>query len=141
MKQNTDWKTRYQGTIKELKAKQSEWQALEKTLRNAVAGLSNVGRGLDKKLDKQLELIQSLSQDKQDNKLANALEGLSQIVTSIKNNNQTSDKKQHSAPALNSNSIDEVFSTLLEWLSIIQGASDATGIIRAKVVDGAEDNN
>ena len=100
MNQNTDWKTRYQGTIKELDAKQSEWQSLEKILRNAVAGLGIVGRGLDKKLDKQLELIQFLSQDKQDHKLANALEGLSRIVASVKNKNQTSDKKQRSAPGL-----------------------------------------
>jgi len=141
LKQNTDWKTRYQGTIKELDAKQSEWQSLEKILRKAVARLSIVGRGLDKKLDKQLELIQSLSQDKQDQKLSNALEGLSQVVTSVKNSSKTSDKKQRSAPASNSNSFDEIISTLLERLSFIQGASDTTGKIRAEVVDGAEDNN
>ena len=86
MRQNTDWKAKYQGAIKELDAKQSEWQSLEKILRKAVAGLSIAGRGLDNKLDKQLELIQSLSQEKQDHKLSNALEGLSQVVTSVTNN-------------------------------------------------------
>jgi len=141
LRQNTDWKAKYQGAIKELDAKQSEWHSREKILRKAVARLSIAGRGLDKKLDKRLELIQSLSQDKQDQKLSNALEGLSQVVTSLKNSSKTFDEKQRSALVLNSNSIDEVISTLLKRLSIIQGASDATGNTQAKVVDGAEDDN
>ncbi|MCZ6578676.1 MAG: hypothetical protein O6927_04935, partial [Gammaproteobacteria bacterium] len=66
MKQNTKRKTRYQDSIGELETKEPEWQSLEKILRDAIARLCTVGQGLDKNLDQQLELIQSLSRDKQD---------------------------------------------------------------------------
>ena len=100
MKQDTDWKAKYQGTIKELDARESEWRSLEEILRRAVARLSIAGRGLDKKLDQHLELIQSLSHDKQDEKLANALESLSQIVSSLEESTNFSIKKQRSDPVL-----------------------------------------
>lgn len=256
MKQDTDWKAKYQGTIKELDTRESEWRSLEDILRRAVARLSIAGRGLDKKLDQHLELIQSLSHDKQDEKLANALESLSQIVSSLGDSTNFSIIKQRSDPVLlllellqnihfsasqrtdlklicsdllkaiargqdrdtmaryttrlaalinenfdnsqplessaeivfqlihlldidepgrqkieleysdkkalvqdelqdlakvinshflnagdNNNSIDEVISTLLERLTFIQGANDATRKIQAKVYDGIEDNN
>jgi len=62
VKQNTKRKTRYQDSIGELETKEPEWQSLEKILRDAIARLCTVGQGLDKNLDQQLELIQSLSQ-------------------------------------------------------------------------------
>ena len=256
MKQNTDWKAKYQGTIKELDARESEWRSLEKILRKAITRLSIAGRGLDKKLDQQLELIQTLSREKQDQNLSGALETLSQIVSALEHGGSGTHKKQRSDPVLlllellqkiqfsgsqradlklicsdllkaiargqdrdtmagyitrlaglinenfdsneaqeysaeivfqlirlidideagqqkienefvdkktlvqkelqdlakvinthfsgtggNNNSIDEVISTLLERLSAIQGASDATRKIRAKVLNGVEDNN
>jgi diguanylate cyclase len=256
LKQNTDWKAKYQGTIKELDARESEWRSLEKILRKAITRLSIAGRGLDKKLDQQLELIQTLSREKQDQNLSGALETLSQIVSALEHGGSGTHKKQRSDPVLlllellqkiqfsgsqradlklicsdllkaiargqdrdtmagyitrlaglinenfdsneaqeysaeivfqlirlidideagqqkiehefvdkktlvqkelqdlakvinthfsgtggNNNSIDEVISTLLERLSAIQGASDATRKIRAKVLNGVEDNN
>ena len=256
LKQNTDWKSKYQSSIKELDAKESEWLSLEGILRKAVARLCIAGRGLDKKLDQQLELIQSYSREKQNRKLSEALESLSQIVSVLEDKNQASDKKQRADPVLlllellqkiqfsdsqraelklicsdllkavargqdrdvlagyatrlavlinenfdnrdaqvysadivfqlirlmniedqgreeiaqkfgdkktlvqeelqvlanllnhhfsgsddNQNSIDEVISTLLERLSVIQGVSDATSKIKAKVFDGVKDNN
>jgi diguanylate cyclase len=100
LKQNTDWKTKYKGTVKELDAKESEWLSLEKLLRKAVTRLSIAGRGLDKNLDRQLELIQALSRDKQDEKLASALESLSQIVASLEDSGGTPNKKQRTDPVL-----------------------------------------
>jgi len=82
LKQNTKQKAKYQDSIGELEAKEPEWQSLEKILRDAVARLCIVGQGLDKNLDQQLELIQSLSRDKQDQKLASEIENLDQFVNS-----------------------------------------------------------
>jgi diguanylate cyclase len=256
LNKNTDWKTQYQSALKELDAKESEWRSLEKILRKAIARLSIAGRGLDKKLDQQLELIRSLSSKKKDQKLSEALESLSQIVSALEDNSDGSDKKQRSDPIKlllkllqnihfsksqrsnlelicsdllksvargedpntlegyvarlgvlinenfdnreaqeysadivfqlirllnienqgrekierdfaqknilvqdelqnlanvinthfsgvndNRNSIDEVVSTLLEKLSVIQGASDTTSKIKAKVFDGVEESN
>ena len=256
MKQNTDWKSKYQSTIKELDAKESEWQSLEDILRKAVARLCIAGRGQDNNLNQQLELIQSFSRNKQDRKLSAALESLSQIVNVMEDSSDFSIKKQRSGPVLlllellqkinfsssqstdlklicsellkavargeewdtltgyanrlavlinenfdnqqaqaysaqivfqlihllniddqgreeiehkytnkntlvgeelqdlarilnthfsgsvdNRYSIDEVISTLLERLSLIQGTGDTTSKIKAKVLDGVEDNN
>lgn len=256
MKQNTDWKSKYQSTINELDAKESEWQSLEGILRKAVDRLCIAGRGHDKNLNQQLELIQSFTRNKQDRKLSAALESLSQIVSALEDSTDIAIKKQRTDPVLlllellqkinfsssqrtdlrlicsdllkavargqdrdtlagyatqlavlinenfdnqaaqeysskiifqlirllsiddqgrekieqkyadkktlvneelqdlagilnthfsgsadNRDSIDEVISTLLERLSLIQGTSDATSKIKAKVFDGVEDNN
>ena len=57
MKQNTKRKAKYQETIGELEAKEPEWHSLEKILRNAIARLCTVGKGLDKNLDQLLQQV------------------------------------------------------------------------------------
>lgn len=83
MKQDNDWKDKYQTTVKELDAKESEWQALEEILRKAIGRLSIAGRGIDSALDQQLKDIQQFSRKKQDQKLLEALEKLANIVASL----------------------------------------------------------
>ncbi len=139
MKQNTKRKTRYQDAIGELEAKKPEWQSLEKILRDAVARLCTVGQGLDKNLNQQLELIQSLSRDKQDQKLASEIKNLDQFVSSVETSSNSPFKKQPGDPGIIKDSIDEVISRLLERLSIIQGASEANRNMQAKVLGAAED--
>ena len=83
MKQDNDWKDKYQATVKELDAKEIEWQALEEILRKAIGRLSIAGRGIDSALDQQLKDIQQFSRKKQDQKLLEALEKLANIVASL----------------------------------------------------------
>ena len=139
MKQNTKRKARHQDAIRELETKEPEWQSLEKILRDAVARLCTVGQGLDKNLDQQLELIQSLSRDKQDQKLASEIENLDQFVSSQEASDNAPVKKRPSDPGIIKDSIDEVISRLLERLSIIQSASDANRKMQAQVLGAAED--
>jgi len=139
VKQITKRKTRYQDAIGELEAKEPEWQSLEKILRDAIARLCTVGQGLDKNLDQQLELIQSLSRDKQDQKLASEIENLDRFASSPEAGDNAPVKKQPSDPGIIKDSIDAVISRLLERLSIIQSASDANRKMQAKILGAAED--
>lgn len=83
MKQDNDWKEKYQANVKELDIKEREWQALESILRQAIGRLSIAGRGIDTALDQQLKDIQQFSRKKQDQSLLEALEKLSSIVASL----------------------------------------------------------
>ena len=110
MKQDSDWKDKYQATVKELDAKEGEWLAIEEILRKAIARLSIAGRGIDKSLDKQLKEIQQFSRQKQDKDLLQALENLANIVAAL-------DDDQ---PALSSVNKFDPSSALLEMLKGIQ---------------------
>ncbi len=139
MKQNTEAKLKYQNSVEELEKKESEWRSHESILRDAIARLCTVGRGLDKNLDRQLELIESLSRDKQDEKLASEIEILLQNVNSLGADSNASNENLPTDPGLIKKSIDDVVSRLLERLSIIQDASDANRNLEENVMDGAEE--
>lgn len=113
MKQDSDWKGKYQATVKELDVKEGEWQAVEEILRKAIGRLSIAGRGIDSALDQQLKDIQQFSRKKQDQKLLEALEKLSNVVASLDDDNPIPDA---AAPT---NSF-EPSSILLEMLQDIQ---------------------
>jgi diguanylate cyclase len=83
VKQDSDWKDKYQAKVNELDAKEGEWQVLEEILRKAIGRLSIAGRGIDGVLDKQLKDIQLFSRKKQDQKLLDALEKLANIIASL----------------------------------------------------------
>jgi diguanylate cyclase len=83
VKQDSDWKDKYQAKVNELDAKEGEWQILEEILRKAIGRLSIAGRGIDGALDKQLKDIQLFSRKKQDQKLLDALEKLANIIASL----------------------------------------------------------
>jgi diguanylate cyclase len=114
VKQDNDWKDKYQATVKELDAKEGEWQALEEILRKAIGRLSIAGRGIDSALDQQLKDIQQFSRKKQDQKLLEALEKLANIVASLDDDQPIPGA---AAPAANSF---EPSSILLEMLQDIQ---------------------
>ena len=139
MKQNTEAKLKCQDSVEGLEEKESEWRSQESILRNAIARLCTVGRGLDKSLGRQLELIESLSRDKQDEKLASEIEILVQNANSLEANSNASNENLPKNPGIIKKSIDDVVSRLLERLSIIQDASDANRKLKVKVMDGAED--
>jgi diguanylate cyclase len=139
LKQNTEAKLKYQKSVEELEKKESEWRSHESILRDAIARLCSVGRGLDKSLDRQLELIESLSRDKQDEKLASEIEILLQNVNSLEADSNASNENLPTDPGLIKKSIDDVVSRLLERLSIIEDASDAKRNLEKNVMDGAEE--
>lgn len=114
MKQDSDWKDKYQATVKELDAKEGEWQAIEEILRKAIGRLSIAGRGIDSALDQQLKDIQQFSRKKQDQKLLEALEKLANIVASLDDDHPIPDA---TAPVAN---LFEPSSILLEMLQDIQ---------------------
>lgn len=87
MKEDNEWKVKYQTTVKELDEKEDEWLALEEILRKAIARLSIAGRGIDKSLDQQLKDIQLLSRQKQDQDLLQALDQLADIVAALDDDN------------------------------------------------------
>ncbi len=83
MKQDSDWKDKYQTAVKELDEKEDEWRTLEEILRKAIGRLSIAGRGIYNALDQQLKDIQQFSRKKQDQKLLEALEVVANIVASL----------------------------------------------------------
>ena len=83
MEENTDWRSKYQDALKQMEARELEWDSIENLLRKTIARLSIAGRGLDDRLDSQLRLIQDLSREKRDEKLAEALHQLSEIITAL----------------------------------------------------------
>lgn len=99
VEENTDWKSKYQDTLKDLELREHEWTRIEALLRKTITRVSVAGRGLDTRLDKQLHTIHQLSREKQDEKLAAALNQLADIVDSI-NNPQGGGKHRRSDPIL-----------------------------------------
>ena len=83
VEQNNDWKSKYQVALADLEERQHEWMKIEDLLRKAIARLSIAGQGLDPRLDKHLRIIQDLSRDKRDEKLAEALGKLSSVITAL----------------------------------------------------------
>ncbi len=81
--QTTDWKSKYQAALDDLDTREREWTRIEELLRKAIGRLTIAGRGIDADLDQQLRLIQELSREKRDARLADALESLSRIITAL----------------------------------------------------------
>ncbi len=81
--QTTDWKSKYQAALDDLDTREREWTRIEELLRKTIGRLTIAGRGIDADLDQQLRLIQELSREKRDAKLADALESLSRIITAL----------------------------------------------------------
>ncbi len=83
VEENNDWKSKYQDALRDIEAREQQWNEIEALLRKTIGRLSIAGRGLDATLDKHLRLIQELSREKRDEKLASALDQLSEIVASL----------------------------------------------------------
>ncbi len=81
--QTTDWKSKYQAALDDLDTREREWTRIEELLRKTISRLTIAGRGIDADLDQQLRLIQELSREKRDARLADALESLSRIITAL----------------------------------------------------------
>ncbi len=77
---DTDWKSKYQNSIKDLDQREADWQEIEGILRKTIGRLSIAGRGHDGLLDRQLREVQELSRKKQDRKLVEALDSLDEVV-------------------------------------------------------------
>jgi len=99
VEENTDWRSKYQDTLDQLEAREVEWEQIESLLRKAIGRLSIAGRGFDERLDKHLFLIQELSREKRDEKLAGALEKLSGAVAAF-DDTQTNRKSRRSDPIM-----------------------------------------
>ncbi len=97
--QTNDWKSKYQAAHDALEAREREWAEVEQLLRKAIGRLSIAGRGLDTRLDAQLELIRELSREKRDEKLAQALEALAEIITTL-DDPQYASKQRRSDPIM-----------------------------------------
>ncbi len=83
VEENSDWKSKYQDALATLDQREQEWSEVEALLRKTIGRLAIAGRGLDSRLDRQLRLIQDLSRDKRDEKLARALQKLSEIIGAL----------------------------------------------------------
>ena len=99
LEENTDWRSKYQDTLKDLEARELEWEQIEALLRKTIGRLSIAGRGLDDRLDRHLRLIQQLSREKRDEKLTEALKELSDIVATLDNPSSNS-KSRRSDPIM-----------------------------------------
>jgi diguanylate cyclase len=100
IQQNTDWKSKYQDVLDDLEARELEWTQIEELLRKTIGRLSIAGRGLDERLDKQLRIIQALSREKLDQKLAAALSKLSEILASLEDTQIGDAKQRRSDPIM-----------------------------------------
>ncbi len=100
VEENTDWRSKYQHVLKDLELREQEWSQVEVLLRKAIGRLSIAGRGLDVQLDKHLRVIQELSRTKRDEKLAAALEKLSEIIASLENTQIGGVKLRRSDPIM-----------------------------------------
>jgi diguanylate cyclase len=83
LEENTDWKSKYQDVLDDLEVREREWMQIEELLRKTIGRLSIAGRGLNTRLDTHLRLIQTLSREKRDEKLAEALAQLADIVAAL----------------------------------------------------------
>jgi len=83
VKQDKDWKSKYQTLIDEIESKETEWGNIEAILRKTIARLSIASRGFDERLDGHLKDIQNLSRDHKDEKLALALEKFTREVATL----------------------------------------------------------
>ncbi len=99
VEENTDWRSKYQDTLKDLEARELEWEQIEALLRKTIGRLSIAGRGLDDRLDLHLRRIQELSREKRDEKLAAALTELSDIVA-VLDDPQAGSKSRRSDPIM-----------------------------------------
>ena len=100
VEENTDWKSKYQGVINDLEARELEWSQIEELLRKTIGRLSIAGRGIDEGLDTQLRTIQTLSREKRDEKLAVALNQLTEVVASLEGTQTTDAKQRRSDPIM-----------------------------------------
>jgi len=99
VQENTDWKSKYQDAIKDIEARELEWERIEVLLRKTIGRLAIAGRGLDLRLDQQLRIIQDLSREKRNEQLAEALNELSEIVASLEDP-QAVNKPRRSDPIM-----------------------------------------
>lgn len=97
--QNNGWQAKYQAAMQDLEKRESSWQEIEALLRKTIAHLTIAQQGVDARLDKQLKIIQQLSREKRDNKLAQALLILSEVVASLEAPEKF-DKQRRSDPIL-----------------------------------------
>ena len=120
VKQDKDWKTKYQALIEEIEGKETEWTDIEAILRKTIARLSIAGRGFDDRLDEHLIEIQKLSRDHKDEKLGLALEKLASVVAIL-------DDKPAATTGAGNNEPDNAADTsslLLELLQSIEFTDD-----------------
>ena len=99
VEENSDWRAKYQDALNELELREREWGDIEALLRKTIGRLSIAGRGLDTRLDKQLRIIQDLSREKRDEKLAQALEKLSEVISAL-DGPQDSGRQRRSDPIM-----------------------------------------
>ncbi len=85
LQENTNWKTKYQATVRDLEERQHQWEQVETLLRKTIGRLAIAGSGFDSRLDRQLGIIRELSREKRDKNLLSALKTLSDIVASLDN--------------------------------------------------------
>ena len=100
VEESTDWKSKYQDVIEDLEARELGWTKIEDLLRKTIGRLSIAGRGLDDRLDKQLRVIQQCSREKLDDKLAQALAKLSEVITSLEDTQIGGVKQRRSDPIM-----------------------------------------
>ena len=120
MKQDKDWKSKYQALIDEIEGKETEWKDIEAILRKTIARLSIAGRGFDERLDEHLKDIQNLSRDHKDEKLVLALEKLARVVAILDDNPAVAPSAEIAEPE---NAVD-TSSLLLELLQSIKFKND-----------------
>ena len=97
--ENTDWKSKYQAVLDDLAVREHEWTQIEALLRKTIGRLSIAGRGLNTRLDSHLRVIQTLSREKRDARLAEALDQLTDIVASL-DDPQAGKKSRRSDPIM-----------------------------------------
>ncbi len=119
LQKNTDWKTKYQATLHDLKARQHQWEQVEALLRMTIKRLAIAGRGFDGRLDCQLRIIQELSCEKKNKNLVSALKTLSDVVASL-GNTRSDDRQRRSDP----------FKLMLELLQNIHFDAEQRGQLK-----------
>lgn len=100
VEENTDWKSKYQDVLNDLEVREREWVQIEELLRKTIGRLTIAGRGLDDRLDKQLHTIQEHSREKRDEKLADALSKLSEVIASLEDTQIGGTKQRRSDPIM-----------------------------------------
>lgn len=89
-----DWKGRYQASIRELDKKEIEWRNVDSLLRKAISRLAIASKGQDQQVNKQLDLIRSLSNKNNDQQLELALNKLANLLKNIDSLQNSSSQSQ-----------------------------------------------
>jgi diguanylate cyclase len=136
-----DWKSKYYNSLDELEKMEKSWAELEDMLRKTISRVAITAKGINPRLDKILNNIQTHTRSKKDFELQQDLEDLSQALMSIEEKPEQKEKDLEIDTDLSGQANEIDFSlSLLEQLQLPPAQQDELEQLRHKVQGIAPDH-